>query len=821
MSDLASLVGGRLVGDDRPFARVITDSRLPAGPDDLFFALQGPRHDGHRYMAELAARGVRCFCCQPGTWPAGAPQNVTCVACASPLGALQALAANHRQQLTARVVAIVGSNGKTIVKEWLAELLGDDRRTARSPRSYNSQIGVALSLLDVDGAAQLALIEAGISEPGEMAHLEAMVRPDDVLFTHLGTAHDEGFESAEQKAGEKLLMASRARRVVYCADDARVSEAAARLPASVQRVAWSERADTVSLPQGAQASLWRMRRDGTDRLTLREAGGPAINLPTPLHDNASIENLTTAALYAHLAGVADTDIARRAADLRPLTMRLEQKDGLNGCTLLDDSYSADIASLRVALDQLTLLGSRKGLSLTLVASDMATASPRQAAHYSREVAELCRQKGVTRLVWVGCHGPESFPGGQLQAFLSTDELLAHLSTADFHNEAVLIKGARRHGLERLSNRLAARRNRTRLEVNMTALANNIGYFRSRLPAATRLLCMVKAYSYGTGGFEIARLMEREGVDYLGVAFADEGRELREAGIALPIVVMNPEEHSYDLMLREGLEPEITGWSCLEGYSRAAQEAGVAKANVHVKFNTGMTRSGFEPAEAASLARRTQALGNLRVVSAFSHLVESEDPTADQRTLRQIQTFRDACETLEEGLAYSFLRHILNSAGIERFPQHHLEMARLGIGLYGLSALNAPQLRNVCSLKSYISLLRPTPAGEGVGYNRRTILRRDSLIAVVPIGYADGLDRRLSNGNGTVIIKGHTAPIVGNVCMDICMVDVTDIAGVAEGDEVELFGDQQPVWAMADKCGTICYEILTGISRRVPRVYVVE
>lgn len=840
MSTLAGLVGGTLVGPARSFSNLLTDSRQlnrepgtrsqehtaaaatdgyhnGEGEATLFFALKGPKHNGHQYVDELYARGVRCFCVEKGFNVAPYPE-ASFVLCAAPLAALQQLAKEQRLASQARICAICGSNGKTIVKEWLASLIAEDLNLVRSPRSYNSQVGVPLSLLNLGPATQLALIEAGISEPGEMATLEDIIQPEDVIFTHLGAAHDEGFDSRKQKLQEKLLLSRGAKRIVYPANElegenTELGSIADYLPEGVERVGFSWMRD-------ALASTVAVSINGT----------PLLTLTTSFSDAASLSNLSAAAVYAHLAGLDNDTIAQRAAELRPLDMRLRQLEAVNGCTLLDDSYSADLGSLEVALTQLSLLGSRLGLSKTLIVSDLHTAAgPTLDA---KAVLQLAIAKGVKRIIGVG-DGFVQAQGTVLQehndadstpiieTFPTTEVFLQQRSTGDFHNEAILVKGQRRYGFERIVTRLSKLRNRTCMEVNLNALAGNIAYFRSYLRPTTKMLCMVKAYSYGTGSFEIARLMEREGVDYLGVAFADEGRELREAGIRLPIMVMNPEPHSYDLMLQECLEPQLYGWRELEEYSSAAASAGMTGVAVHVKFNTGMTRSGFETWEATAVGDRLRTLGNLRVVSAFSHLVESEDPSCDTGTREQIERFEQACRDLTEALGQPVIRHILNSAGIERFDDAQMEMVRLGIGLYGVSAIGSPLVHNVCTLRSYVSLLRPVKAGETVGYNRRTRLTRDSLIAVVPIGYADGLDRRLSNGIGHVLIRGQWAPIAGNVCMDICMVDVTDIAGVAEGDDVELFGDREPVWEMAKRCGTICYELLTGISRRVPRVYTVE
>lgn len=814
MSALGGLCDAELVGNpDLPFSDILTDSRrLFVAPRTLFVALRGPRHDGERYVGDLYSRGIRAFVCHRGLDTSPYP-DATFALVDDTLDALQSIAAAHRRRSRARVVAVCGSNGKTIVKEWLSQLVAGDIPTIRSPRSYNSQVGVPLSLLKIEPETRLAIIEAGISEPGEMSRLEKTVRPDDVIFTNIGSAHQESFASVGAKLEEKLKMAAHAKRIFFRADQREVARAARSLYPKERLVCWGSgddcdyKVETTAEGDGLRIGV--------------KHGGNAYSFVSKQADAISGENLAHAIVYALAAGIEADKIAERVAALESVGMRMEQKEGHNGCSIIDDAYNADVTSLEVALDMLHVMGERRKQTRTIILSDLQQTGLPDAQLYAR-VGRLLDEKGVDRLVGIGPHISTNMAGRAGALFFeSTDEFLRRMSTADFRNEAILLKGQRRFRFERIVTLLECLRNRTVMEINMTALAHNIAYFRHFLRPETKLLAMVKAYSYGTGSFEIAKLMQQQGVDYLGVAFADEGYELREAGISLPIVVMNPEEHGFDLMLKNDLEPQIYSSDVLDAYSDAVSKAGVERAAIHIKFNTGMTRSGFEPDDAADVARHIASLGNVRVASAFSHLVESEDPAKDRGTLAQIDAFRTACATLRDGLGYTFMRHILNSAGIERFPDHQMEMVRLGIGLYGVSAVDNSLLKNVATLKSYVSMVREVRKGATVGYNRLTTLTRDSRIAVVPIGYADGVDRRLSNGVGEVLIKGQSAPIAGNVCMDICMVDVTDIGGVRAGDPVELFGDAAPVWDMSTRIGTIPYEVLTGIGRRVRRVYFVE
>ncbi|MCQ2227295.1 MAG: alanine racemase [Bacteroidales bacterium] len=773
--------------------RLLTDSRkLFTTYGTLFVALRGQRHDGAKYVADLYARGVRAFVCHSDFDVRPYP-DARFILCDDTTRELQQIAKQKRRMNHGRVVAIVGSNGKTIVKDWLGELVGGDMLVVRSPRSYNSQVGVALSLWNIEPETQLSIIEAGISEPGEMARLEEIVEPDDVIITNLGQAHQENFSSLEQKLEEKLVMARNAKRIFYCADNQKIAEyIESRFP-DAEKIGW-HKSDTQS------------------RRILERFG---------FKDDISCENIMHAANYALAIGVDIETLAMRASQVESISMRLEQKDGHNNCTIIDDAYNADIDSLALALDSLHQLGDKKGLSRTVILSDLQQTGLCDEELYAR-VGRLLDEKKVSRLIGIGPHISMAMQQRRNSVFFaSTNDFCQRMSTADFRNEAILLKASRTFEFERIASLLEQKRHRTVMKVNLDALAHNIAYFRSFLKPNTKLLAMVKAYSYGTGSFEIAKLMQQQGVDYLGVAFADEGFDLRASGISLPIIVMNPEQHSFDLMLENNLEPELSTVESMKLYSSMARKIGISQAPIHIKIDTGMKRSGFDIADMESVAKCVHECGNLRIVSAFSHLVGSDENVHDDFSQHQISIFEDATRRLSDTVGQPFMRHILNSAGIERFSDYQFEMVRLGIGLYGVSAIDNSRLHNVVTLQSYISQIRNVPAGESIGYGRKTVVSRNSRIAVVPIGYADGLDRRLSNGVGEVMIRGSKAPIAGNVCMDICMVDVTDVNDVQVGDDVVLFGDQNPVWEMSDKIGTIPYEIMTSIGRRVKRVYSIE
>lgn len=818
LADVAQTCHAQVVGTaTTKVTDIVTDSRKPfVASRSLFVALRGDRHNGAQYIADLYRRGMRAFVVER-TFDTTPYPLATFLLVDETLAALQQIAAVHRMQSHAKVVAVCGSNGKTIVKEWLSQLIDNDLRTVRSPRSYNSQVGVPLSVLKIESETQLAIIEAGISQMGEMAKLESIVRPTDVIFTNLGQAHQENFPSYEVKAAEKATMGRRAQRIFFCQDQPDLGPIIAQNCPESQQVSWGAKAKTDSPTEYRVTSA-----ETNDLLNITVTHmGQTFAFQSTLTDAMSAENISHAIVYALTIGIGAERIAERVKKLGPIGMRMEQKMGHNGCTIIDDAYNADITSLEVALDMLHVMGNRRSLTRTLILSDLQQTGLPDGMLYGR-VARLLDEKGVDRLIGIGRHIAANMAGRHGATFFqTTEEFLSKMSTADFCNEAILVKGQRNFGFERISVMLECLRNRTAMEINLSALAHNIAYFRSFLKPETKLLAMVKAYSYGTGSFEIAKVMQQQGVDYLGVAFADEGYDLRQAGITLPIAVMNPEVHSFDLMIKNELEPQIYCMEELEAYSEAVRRAGVERGNVHIKINTGMNRSGFNPTQVTEVVEALKRYENLHVVSAFSHLVESEDSTKDEGTERQIADFEAACEALKQGIGYGFIRHILNSAGIERFSAHQMEMVRLGIGLYGVSAIDNSRLRNVATLKSYVSMVRKAKAGETVGYNRRTVLTRDSLIAIVPIGYADGVDRRLSNGVGRVLINGHMAPVAGNVCMDITMVDVTDVPNVKGGDTVELFGDTEPVWEMSARIGTIPYEILTGIGRRVKRIYFVE
>ena len=870
---LPALLGGRLLqapADARAEARhLLLDSRrvgLPAGA--VFFALRGPSHDGHRYLPELYAQGVRLFVVADGAALPGtlaAYPGAGLLAVASPLAALQALAAAHRAGFAGPVLAITGSNGKTIVKEWLAQLLSPDADICRSPRSYNSQVGVPLSVWELNPARHtLGIFEAGISEVGEMARLAAIIRPTEGLFTNLGTAHDAGFTSAAQKLREKLglFAGPQLQRLFYCADQPLVRAAVAEL--GLPGFGWTRQP---VLPANLRFAV-EPAAAGTTRVCAEyPATGLRAEFTLPFADEPSLENALHCLAVLLQRQVEPAEIQRRLLRLHPVAMRLEMKPGRHGSYLLDDTYNNDLAGLALALNALARQ-SRPGRR-TLILSDVLESGLDRTELYAR-VAALLPAAGVTRLVAIGEEiGQSKVKSEELRIDAlvddsdktdhqlltsnpqlltefhpSTEAFLAQLNPADFAQETILLKGARRFGFERIVAALQAQQHGTVLEVNLDALGHNLQHYRQQLRPGTRLMVMVKAFAYGAGSYEVASLLEFQRADYLAVAYADEGIALREAGISLPIMVMNAAPDAFDLLRRYRLEPEIYSFELLDEYLATfeapasqlslpvpgsplpASQASLPTPKIHLKLDTGMRRLGFDEADLpALLARLRTHAAHLPVASLMTHLAAADDPAHDDFTQTQLAAFRRMAAAIEAALGHAVLKHALNSAGILRFPAAQFDMVRLGIGLYGVDASNTADpgaLRPVSQLRTTISQIKTLPAGHTVGYGRRgSATGGERRIATLAIGYADGYDRRFGNGVGTVLIHGQPAPLVGSVCMDMCMADVTAIPQARAGDVALVFGAGLPLPALAARIGTIAYELLTNVSERVKRVFVSE
>ncbi len=820
VEEIADFTGGNLLcsGLETGYevTQIATDSRtLLQTEHTLFFALAGRGRDGHQFVEELADRGVRVFVVREDFRLQG-KTGFALIRTADPLEALQRLAVCHRARFRLPVIAITGSNGKTIVKEWLYELLCDRFSVVRSPKSYNSQIGVPLSVWNLRPEHTLGIFEAGISRPGEMERLESILQPGIGVLTHIGDAHQENFSSLRQKIGEKLRLFVRCRKLVYCMDDPETGPLVDSFcrENAVMPLAWS----TVD----PEAPLYFSLSPGVGGSCISARGRQlSCSFFIPFTDVSSVENACHCFAALVALELEPGEFAHRFEKLAPLSMRLELKKGVNGCLLLNDCYNSDIHSLEVALSVLMRQADAENLEKVAILSDIQQSGYRDRELYSR-VNLLLERAGVRRLIGVGRNisGSASLFSMECRFFETTAAFLREVRTMRFTGAALLIKGARDFRLEEVSALLQRQAHQTLLEINLNALAENLNLFRSLLSPTTRIMVMVKAFSYGSGDVEIARLLQFQRVDYLAVAVTDEGRELREAGITLPVVVMNPEPHTFQQMVEYRLEPNLHSVELLGVFAALVRHNALASYPVHLKVDTGMNRLGVKSdREVTAVAELLAGNPQLKVRSVFSHLAASEDSRLDGFTHAQARRFLEVSGRLAGALGYPVLRHLLNSAGIERFPDYQFEMVRLGIGLYGVSCTGLP-LKNAGTLKSIISHVREVAPGESVGYNRAGIITAPSRIAVIPLGYADGLDRRLGNRAGKVFINGSCVQIIGNICMDICMADVTGI-DCKPGDEALFIGDPIPIAEVSAAAGTIPYEILTGISHRVKRVYIQE
>lgn len=807
IQDIATVTGGRIVGDDKAtVTSVLTDSRIVSNVEGtVFFALKTTKNNGHKYIPDLIKRGVTLFVVSEE------PKAVeaTCVVVEDTLKALQNLAWFQRTRLKSTVIAITGSNGKTVVKEWLFQLLSSQYYVYRSPRSYNSQIGVALSLINADEYTDYTLIEAGISEPGEMERLEGMISPDLALLTNIGAPHQENFDSLEQKTREKMVLLKNAPVKVVPADCNPLQKIL--LNNFTGYYAWSYHSSygaSVSVQTKAKKSVLTFKGRVNHKLTI------------PYTDRASVENAITCFFTIHALGLDPKSFDEAFRRLEPVAMRMELKEGINNSILINDSYNSDAGSLAIALDfLLQQAGKDKGKRVIL--SDIVQSGKDLGVLY-QEINELLVEKGVDELIGVGeaisKHAATfSMPGHYYQ---STSDLLKEIDHYHIENEAVLIKGARRFAFESVAERLAFKVHKTTLEINLNQLAQNIAVFRKILKPETRIMAMVKAFAYGSGAYEVARHLQFHGINYLAVAVADEGVELRKAGVTLPIVVMAPEMQSLDVLFKYHLEPEIYSFGILNAFMAEARMLGETAYPVHIKLDTGMHRMGFLPDEIEQLLTVFTEQNFLKAVSVFSHLAAADEPDKDPFTLQQIKVYKSMTDNLEQAFGYTFIKHILNSAGTERFTEYQFDMVRLGIGMYGVSCISNDELQPVGTFKTTVSVVKKVSAHETVGYGRKGVLDRDSEIAVIPVGYADGLSRLLGNGNGYAMINGTKTPYVGNICMDLSMLDVTDLL-VNTGDEVILFGDDPHINLVAKWMQTIPYEVITSISQRVKRVFTRE
>ena len=815
---VTTLIGARRYGlHDANIGFLLTDSRSLCFPEEtLFFALKSGRNDGHRYIADLYRRGVRNFVVTdvPQSFDTVYPE-ANFLKVTDTCEALQRLAERHRDAFNIPIVGITGSNGKTIVKEWLYQVLSPDRYVTRSPRSYNSQIGVPLSVWLLNSDSQVGIFEAGISEPGEMLALRDIIQPTIAVLTNLGQAHQENFKSMEQKCREKLVLFHDAQTIVYPADDNTVRHVIAESDYRGERLYWS------TTDEHAPMFVKRIEKhEEATTVTYIYNGAKEQKFSIPFIDDASIEDAIVTAIVALRLGVDAKTLADRMMQLEPVAMRLEVKEGRHGCTLINDSYNSDINSLDIALDFMSRRPDHNGRRRTLILSDIQQSGEEPAALY-REVSDLCVKRGVEKFVGIGpriSDNAEAIAVREKFFFTTVEAFLRSEVFRTMRDEVVLIKGARQFGFDQITEQLVEKVHETVREVNLNAVVANLNYYRSFMKPETKLVCMIKADAYGAGSVEIAKTLQDHRVDYLAVAVADEGATLRRNGITSNIMIMNPEMSAFKTMFDFDLEPEVYSFRLLDALVKAAEKEGITGWPVHIKLDTGMHRLGFDPEkDMDELIRRLKHQNAVIPRSVFSHFVGSDSDSFDDFSAKQFALFDKGSKQLQAAFEHKILRHIDNSAGIEHFPDRQLDMCRLGLGLYGINSRNNQTINNVSTLKTTILQLRNVPAGDTVGYSRKGTIDHDSVIAAIPIGYADGLNRHLGNRHCYCLVNGQKAEYVGNICMDVAMIDVTGI-DCKEGDSVEIFGDHLPVTVLSDALDTIPYEVMTGISNRVKRVY---
>jgi alanine racemase len=798
---------------------LLIDSRKVISPESsLFFAIHTERNDGHKYLKDVYDKGVRNFVIHKKSTVSvsvvAALKGANIVAVEDSLIALQQLTAWHRLHFTGPIVGITGSNGKTIVKEWLYQLLQEDLLVARNPKSYNSQVGVPLSVWQLQTQHDLGIFEAGISKPGEMEKLTAIIKPNIGIFTTLGNAHDEGFNDKQQKIDEKFRLFEAVDILVTCDEQpliARKLQTFKQQYPAIKIFTWSRTNPDAGV-------YFQVTKQGNYASIQSRMGSRILSVRIPFSDEASIENACTCFAFLLCLQRASTNVLSRFEELLPVEMRMQLKEGINNSIVINDGYNSDLDSLKIALDFAEQQSA--GYKRTLILSDILE-SGKKATDLYTEVAKLIREKGIQKLIGIGeqisAHAVLFDPGTIF--YPTTSAFTRQFSAVDYHGEIILLKGARKFEFEKVNALFEKKVHETVMEINLNALVNNLNVYRSKLQPEVKLMAMVKAFSYGAGSFEIAKVLEFNRVDYLTVAYADEGVTLRKAGIKLPVMVMNPEASGFDQILQFNLEPEMYNFYILEQLIHACDGEEVS---IHIEVDSGMKRLGFDEDQIDTLIETLKRYPNIRVKSVFSHLAASDEKKHDEFTHQQITAYKRMADKICAAFEYPIIKHILNSGGIARFPDAQFDMVRLGIGLYGIdpSAVMQKQLHAIGTLKTIVSQLREVKAHETIGYSRKGVVNKNSVIATVAIGYADGLNRRLGNGKGHMLVNGNRVPTIGSICMDMTMLDVTGL-DVKEGDEVIVFRNDVELNDVASKIGTIPYEVLTSISQRVKRVYYYE
>ena len=816
VKQIAKILGVKNSGlHDCRISILLTDSRqLFRARETLFFALETRTNDAHKFIGELYECGVRNFVVSQMQAEWGKYCDANFLQVKNTLNALQKIVASHRKQFDIPVIGITGSNGKTVVKEWLYQVLNPDYNIAHSPRSYNSQIGVPLSVWQMNEKTELGIFEAGISKPEEMSRVEAVIHPSIGIFTNIGQAHQEGFESLRQKCLEKLDLFIHC-DIIICEEENRLLEECMQAAClSQKRMTWSR--------SGAPRSPIQIRK--IEKLTSFTLIHLSVleydtQIQIPFTDNASIENAMQIIATAVYLRVPIDEIAKRMMKIEPVAMRLDVRQGKNQNILINDSYNSDINSLTIALDFMQQRAAHNSLKKVLILSDIPQSGLDHKELYE-EAATLVKEKKVDELIGIGediLGNKSAFQFTENSFYKSTEDFIKSAKWQSFQNAVILLKGARDFQFEQINKVLEMKSHETLLDVNLDAIVHNFKFYRSRLEPSTKLVCMVKADGYGSGACEVAKTLQYHKCDYMAVAIAEEGIILRKSGITTPIIVLNPEVGGFEELLAYRLEPEVYNFRILKAYIKEAKQAGIIDYPIHLKVDTGMHRLGITKEDIPELIGLLRSQNAIRLQSVFSHLAASESWNFDDFTTAQIKTFKDIANEIQSAFDYHIMKHILNSAGIERFPDEQMDMVRLGISLYGVSASGLEGLRNVCTLKTTVLQIKNIGRGETVGYGRKGKVEKDSKIATIRIGYADGVDRRMGNGIGKVYVNGKFAPLVGNICMDLSMIDVTDI-DVKEGDSVIIFGQENPIVDVAQCIGTIPYEVLTSVSQRVKHIY---
>lgn len=823
LSDIAHILAQPLKRDANWVIQyLVTDSRNLVEPkQSLFFAIKGPRRSGSVFINDLYQKGVRAFVMDEAIDTTDYSEAIFFTV-PNTVAALQAIATHHRAQFSIPIIGITGSNGKTIVKEWLYQLLQSDYRIVRSPRSYNSQIGVPLSIWQMTEDHQLGIFEVGISAHGEMQALADLVKPTIGILTNIGDAHNEGFKNVHDKIEQKAKLFAFAKEVIVATDF--IPEA---LQTNAAIISWgSKPLQTPGQLMPTLQLLQQQKYDNHTELQL-EYHAHQFSLKVPFTDEVSIQNVITCVLFMLQMQYDTAIIQERVLTLQPVEMRMQLRKAINQCYLLNDSYSNDKLSLSLALQFIHEQANQQPI-VAILSDIVESGQPAQSLY--QEVAQLLANHKVKQLYAVGpaisqyfLNQPVQSIAYGVQCFANTEALLQFLQETMFQQSYILLKGARKFGFEHVAHWLEQQVHQTIMDINLTAMVHNLKLYQSLLKPQTKLMAMVKAFGYGSGAGEVARRLQQQQVDYLTVAYADEGVTLRKAGIHLPIMVMSADAYSFDAMVNDQLEPELFSFPILNAFHEYITKQGLSDYPIHIKLNTGMNRLGFDAEEISTLCNWLSQQNRLRVKSVLSHLAASEDPAEDAFTQEQVNQFDHACQQIEMAIGYRFIKHIANTAAIRRHPEWQFDMVRLGIGLYGADASpnSSLPLQPVATLKTTVAQVRMVKAGETVSYNRSGKITRDSKIATVRIGYADGYSRRLGNGIGQMWIGGQLAPTVGKICMDMCMIDVTNIPNVKEGDPVEIFGKHLSIQSVANAADTNAYEIMTGISLRVKRVYIEE